>query len=264
MLLPHIIIHIMLDDNFSDNKRTQILDVVHREFDSVLNTADAELNQTSRKPGEVVHLKMIVDIILNVLNFLSQLKNSLTREEVKVVESLSNKFPLLRLVSMSKYCNLFPLALRYLEQYIQEEEVCLKDRPDIRRRLEDLYELLEDRESILGLQAFRREQLHENNISGVISYYKKGIQQQPHDLDLQLGLIQIQLEFGFEYDVDLQLRHFSGEGGLEMNELLPYQLEACWKLSQWDEIDRLVRNPESGLLELEVESYLTDLKRTGD
>ena len=107
----------MLDYNFSENKRTQILDVVHREFDSVLNTADAELNQTSRKPGEVVHLKMIVDIILNVLNFLSQLKNSpcvrLTREEVKVVESLSCKFPLLRLVSMSKYCNLFPLALRW-------------------------------------------------------------------------------------------------------------------------------------------------------
>ena len=267
MLLPHIIVHIMLDDNFSENKRTQLLDVVHREFDSVLNTADAELNQTSRKPGEVTHLKMIVDIILNVLNFLSQLKNSLTREEVKVVESFSCKFPLLRLVSMSKYCNLFPLALRYLEQYIQEEEegVCLKDRPDIRRRLGDLYELLEDRESILGLQAFRRElpsleesileQLHENNISGVVSYYKKGIQQQPHNLDLQLGLIQTQLEFGFEYDADLQLRHFRGVEGLEMNELLPYQLEACWKLSQWDEIDRSVRNPESGLLQLEIESY---------
>ena len=117
----------------------------------------------------------------------------------------------------------------------------------------------------MGLQAFRRElpsleesileQLHENNISGVVSHYKKGIQQQPHNLDLQLGLIQTQLEFGFEYDADLQLRHFRGEEGFRMNELLPYQLKACWKLSHWDEIDKLVRNPESGFLQLEVESY---------
>ena len=269
MLLPHIIIHIMLDKNFSENKRTDILDVVYREFNSVLNVADADLNQTSRNPGEVTHLKMIVDIILNVLNFLNQLKNApnvrLSREEVEVVESLSSKFPSLQLVTMSKYCNIFPLALRYLEQYIQQDELCLKDRPDIKKRLGDLYELLEDRESILGLQAFRRElpsleesileQFHENDISGVVSCYKKGIQQQPHNYDLQLGLIQTQLEFGFDYDADLQLRHFSGKEGLEIKELLPYQLEACWKLSQWDEIDRLVRNPESGLLELEVESY---------
>ncbi|KAI6659823.1 Serine/threonine-protein kinase ATR [Oopsacas minuta] len=269
MLLPHMIVHIMLDDLFESNRRNCILEVVFKEFEFVLNIAESELVQPSLKPAETTHLKLIIETILNVFNFLSQLKENqrgkLSRENFKMLDYLSSKVSFLQLVNLSKYCNIFPLALRYLEQHILKENLNLEGNPDIRIKLGDLYRLLEDRESIVGLKEYRPElpsleesileQLYEKNISGVLSLYKSGIQRQPDQLAFQIGLIETQLDFGFIYDAKLQLNQFMCEG-LEMKEeLLPLQLEACWKLSQWEELDKFVRRRGGELLGLDEVLY---------
>ena len=271
MLLPHMIIHIMLDNSFSSAKRVCILDVVSNEFEYVIDVAHSEFKQPSLKPGDATHLKLIVDSILYVYGSLTQLKNDhnirsmLNREQLRVLNDLLSKFYLHQLVDLADYCNQFSLALRYLEQHIKQDNLDLRENPDTRKKLGRLYQRLEDRDSILGLKRFRPElpsldesileQLYENNISGVLSLYKNGILQQPQSSNLRLGLIQTQLDFGFVSDAELQLDRAMREQSDLKDQFLPFQLEACWKLSQWDKLDQLVRQPDGQLLDMEAGPY---------
>ena len=271
MLLPHMIIHIMLDSSFSRELRVSIVSVVLREFEYVIEVAYSEFKQPSLMPGEVMHLKLIIETILSVYESLTQLRNirklrsTLQREQLKELNEFLSKFYLHQLVDLAEYCNEFPLALRYLEQHIRQDDLDLMDNPDIRKELGQLFQLLEDRDSILGLKKIRRElpsleesileQLYVNNIPGVLSLYKNGILQQPQNTSLKLGLIQTQLDFGFVSDAELQLEHAMRERSDLKDEFLPFRLEACWKLSQWDELDELVRQPNGELLDLEAGRY---------
>ena len=271
MLLPNMIIHIMLDSSFSKESRDAILCVVLSEFEYVIDVAYSESKQSSLKPGDATHLKLIVETILSVYESLTQLKNNhklrktLNREQLKELNDFLSKFYLHQLVDLAEYCNQFPLALRYLEQHIRQDSLDLRDHPETRKKLGWLYQLLEDRDSVLGLKKFRRElpsleesileQLYENNISGVLSLYKNGILQQPQNSSLKLDLIQTQLDFGYASDAELQLEHAMRERSDSNDEFLPFRLEACWKLSQWDKLDQLVRQPDGELLDMDTASY---------
>ena len=264
MLLPHMIVQIMEDKGFAATELSPILELILREFRAVVDIALSEFDKPSLTQMEATHLKLIIQTILFVLRFLRQLirreKSRLTQAKLDALSYLSKNLCSLQLADLSEYCNSFPQALNYLEHHIVEERGGKLDQI-LLKRLGRLFQHLGDQDSVLGLKAIRHhlpeleeailEKLYEKNLSGVMTLYNAGISREPENSSLRLRLIETQLDMGFLSEASLQLREVMTQQPSWKTIFQPLQVEACLKLSQWDELDTSVRTEGGDLLDLD-------------
>ncbi|XP_023240203.1 serine/threonine-protein kinase ATR-like [Centruroides sculpturatus] len=248
-LLPYVVMYVIREatDNEREELYTEVITVLkHCEQLHPQKSIEVQCHLSAQTVFSVLdYLNRWVhhQQSLSVLNTRKNCSNKNLLPGFSQVKEFINRIPQDLLAQASFKCNAFARALMYLELHIRSNP---KELQKMLGFLQKLYFSLDEPDGVSGISAIRQdeptleEQILEYEIAGqmqeAFACYERAVRLHPDDHSHHLGLLHCLMRLD---QPDTALKYATGllENKSEWkNDIASYQVEAAWKLANWDNL----------------------------
>ncbi|XP_045160246.2 serine/threonine-protein kinase ATR-like [Mercenaria mercenaria] len=258
-ILPYVVLHVLHDGSDED------INEIFVEISQVLNQG----SRSDGKPKSSNFHHMSAQTVFSILDYLTKWKYfvlqlkaaemqkrrgassvlNVPEEGYKKVKDFLDRIPQDKIAQVSFSCKAYTRALMHFELHLNGKTSLSKEQLDFMQRL---YVELDEPDGVQGVAAIRQAPptLQEQILafSGKLgcqielqTCYEQAIQSEPDDLSNHQGLLRCLMDLG---QPSQTLHHATGviaNRKAWAPHLLPYQVEASWKLGNWTDLENFTK-----------------------
>ena len=273
MLLPCIVYHILISTKVTEAEKRSLVD---NEIQTILGSAIPKPDVCSFDKSSPLESRITVTAvslnqtqhscaqqIFNLYDVLSQRRVNKDGKVNSFIKDSLDKITCINLAHLAYGCQSYGRSLSYLEQYFYDRtkddrktgiEVSISE--DEMRLLQKIYIALDEPDGVEGVNSIRKttpsimDQIlaHEatNQLEGALTYCYTGIEDHPDDVNYRKMLLRCQLSLdrpaaAFE-SADFILKKKPEWS----SKIKPYMIEATYKLSRWDDLEKVTKSCKVG------------------